>query len=96
LTSQSPGWKRTIIGGSADVEVGGSTCALEAPDRLTVTDSVRKDNGSWRVFATLCLQQATLNQELSGAAYAAGKKRGPGLASRPSLSGSPLLKLLTQ
>lgn len=27
-------------------------------------------------------------------AYAAHKKRGPGLASRPSLSGSPLLKLL--
>jgi hypothetical protein len=39
--------------GSADVEIGRSTYALEAPDRLIVTDSVLKDDGSWRVFATL-------------------------------------------
>ena len=39
--------------GSADVEIGRSTYALEAPDRMIVTDSVLKDDGSWRVFATL-------------------------------------------
>lgn len=39
--------------GSADVEIGRSTYALEAPDRLIVSDSVLQDDGSWRVFATL-------------------------------------------
>ena len=43
--------------GSADVEIGRSTYALEAPDRLIVTDSVLKDDGSWRVFATLSFQR---------------------------------------
>ncbi len=43
--------------GSADVEIGRSTYALEAPDRMIVTDSVLKDDGSWRVFATLRFQR---------------------------------------
>lgn len=43
--------------GSADVEIGRSTYVLEAPDRLIVTDSVQKDDGSWQVFATLRLQR---------------------------------------
>ncbi|MBJ7439640.1 MAG: hypothetical protein JHD35_11520 [Sphingopyxis sp.] len=43
--------------GSADVEIGRSTYALEAPDRLIVTDSVLKDDGSWRIFATLRFQR---------------------------------------
>jgi len=43
--------------GSADIEIGRSTYALEAPDRLIVTDSVLKDDGSWRVFATLRFQR---------------------------------------
>lgn len=43
--------------GSADVEIGRSTYVLEAPDRLIVTDSVLKDDGSWRVFATLRFQR---------------------------------------
>ena len=44
--------------GSADVEIGRSTYVLEAPDRLIVTDSVLKDDGSWRVFATLRFQRS--------------------------------------
>lgn len=43
--------------GSADFEIGRSTYVLEAPDRLIVTDSVLKDDGSWRVFATLSFQR---------------------------------------
>ena len=43
--------------GSADVEIGRSTYVLEAPDRMIVTDSVLKDDGSWRVFATLRFQR---------------------------------------
>ena len=42
--------------GSADVEIGRSTYVLEAPDRMIVTDSVLKDNSSWRVFAALRFQ----------------------------------------
>ena len=41
----------------ADVEIGRSTYVLEAPDRMIVTDSVLKDDGSWRVFATLRFQR---------------------------------------
>lgn len=43
--------------GSADVEIGRSTYVLEAPDRMIVTDSVLKDDGSWRGFATLRFQR---------------------------------------
>ncbi len=43
--------------GSADVEIGRSTYVLEAPDRMIVTDSVLKEDGSWRVFATLRYQR---------------------------------------
>lgn len=43
--------------GSADVEIGRSTYVLEAPDRMIVTDSVLKEDGSWRVFATLRFQR---------------------------------------
>ena len=43
--------------GSADVEIGRSTYVLEAPDRMIVTDSVLKDDGSWRAFATLRFQR---------------------------------------
>ena len=43
--------------GSADVEIGRSTYALEAPDRMIVIDSVLKDDGSWHVFATLRFQR---------------------------------------
>lgn len=43
--------------GSADVEIGRSTYVLEAPDRMIVTDSVLKDDGSWRVFAALRFQR---------------------------------------
>lgn len=39
--------------GSADVEIGRSTYALETHDRLVVNDSVLQDDGSWRVFATI-------------------------------------------
>lgn len=39
--------------GSAEAEVGRSTYALQTPDRMIVTDSVLKDDGSWHVFATL-------------------------------------------
>lgn len=50
-----PEWHN--LWGSADVEIGRSTYVLEAPDRLIVTDSVLKDDGSWRVFATLRFQR---------------------------------------
>lgn len=43
--------------GSADVEIGRSTYVLETPDRMIVTDSVLKDDGSWRVFAALRFQR---------------------------------------
>ena len=43
--------------GSADVEIGRSTYVLETPDRMIVTDSVLKDDNSWRVFATLQFQR---------------------------------------
>ena len=39
--------------GSADVEIGRSTYVLEASDRMIVTDSVLKDDSSWRGFAAL-------------------------------------------
>lgn len=39
--------------GSADVEIGRSTYALETADLLVVSDSVLKDDGRWRVFSTL-------------------------------------------
>ena len=39
--------------GSADVEIGRSTYALEAGGRLVVSDSILQDDGSWRVFAML-------------------------------------------
>lgn len=45
--------------GNADVEIGRSTYVLEAPDRMIVTDSVLKDDGSWRVFATLRFQRTS-------------------------------------
>lgn len=39
--------------GSADVEIGRSTYALEGDGTLVVGDSVLQDDGSWRVFAML-------------------------------------------
>ena len=39
--------------GSADVEIGRSTYALEKGGILTVSDSVLQEDGSWRPFAML-------------------------------------------
>lgn len=39
--------------GSADVDIGRSIYRLDAPERMTVSDSVLQDDGGWRVFATL-------------------------------------------
>ena len=39
--------------GSADVEIGRSTYALEEGGRLVVSDSILQDDGNWRVFAML-------------------------------------------
>ena len=39
--------------GSADVEIGRSTYALEADGSLVVHDSVLQEDGSWRGFAML-------------------------------------------
>lgn len=39
--------------GSADVEIGRSTYALEEGGRLLVSDSVLQEDGGWRVFAVL-------------------------------------------
>jgi hypothetical protein len=62
--ADSYGRKRAVAGGidgatwwthwgSADVEIGRSTYALDAGDRLTVSDSVLRADGGWRVFAAL-------------------------------------------
>ncbi|MBL8648907.1 MAG: hypothetical protein JNL35_00695 [Sphingopyxis sp.] len=81
--------------GSADVAIGRSTYALGKGGTLTVSDSAPRADGGWRAFATLRYRRKSgENRGHFGRAYAAHKKRGPGLASRPSLSGSPLLKLL--
>ena len=83
--------------GSADVEIGRSTYVLEEGGIVTVSDSVLQDDGSWRAFAVLRYRRTNGRKHgLRGTMNVAHKKRGPGLSSRPSLSGSPLLKLLTQ
>lgn len=62
--ADSHGRKRAIAGGvdrrtwwthwgSADVEIGRSTYALESDGSLRVSDSVMQPDGSWRVFAML-------------------------------------------
>ncbi|ALJ16012.1 hypothetical protein [Sphingopyxis macrogoltabida] len=39
--------------GSADVEIGRSTYALDTDGTLTVSDSILQPDGGWRVFAVL-------------------------------------------
>lgn len=62
--TDSYGQKRAVAGGlagaswwthwgSADVEIGRSTYALERGGTLVVSDSILQDDGSWRVFAML-------------------------------------------
>lgn len=62
--TDSYGQKRAVAGGltaglwwthwgSADVEIGRSTYALENGGTLVVSDSILQDDGSWRRFAML-------------------------------------------